>query len=63
VSQFEIALGLGNNVLQQNTLEYHCGNLIQNSEFEGVIQYCTNFKESGRAINLNFDMATYRQKV
>jgi hypothetical protein len=35
----EFVLGLSNNLLERSTLEYYLGDLIQNSEFQKVIQH------------------------
>ena len=58
VSWVEIALRLGNNLLEDKILGYYFGEVIRNSKIEIVIQYCVNYEDSGRTIKLNFNVAT-----
>ena len=49
--------GFGNNLLERSTSEYYCGDVILNSKFLKVIEYCSFFSERGGGINLKFDVA------
>jgi hypothetical protein len=58
VSRVEFVLRVGYNVLVWSVLGYYIGDAIRNSKVANVIQYCINYEERGREINLNFNIAT-----
>jgi len=49
---------VGYNVLERIVFGEKIGDLIRNCTVANVIQYCINFEERGRSINLNFNAAT-----
>jgi len=49
---------LGNNLLELRVLGEYLDDLIRNSKFSNVIDYCIYFEERGREINSSFYVIT-----
>jgi hypothetical protein len=55
-AELNLVLRVGNNLLERSTFGYYFGDVIRNCTFANVVQFCMNFEERWRAIDLNFNL-------